>query len=546
MAEFDPDAYLAGDSKPPPAPAAAKGEEFDPDAYLVTEGVQKPVEGRTWARKILGASLLGAGPKVVGFGEALAQKLGGHTEYADGDFLPSQGPAPEGSFGEIYEREKAKERASQENLTEQHPRLGLAADIGGSLPLAALPLGAAKNAVGYGSKILAGLKGGAVAGAALGGVGGLASGEGDLAERAASVGKGIAGGAAGGAALGGAGAAVAPVLRPIGALASKAAGSLGEALERLGISTGRRFLGGGANPLAVKKPISADAVRAAFEEGAIRPFKNTQGAAEVLGAARERVGDQYGDIVGKLEQAGVKGPNIGDLVENLRMKGGTEAENTLGSGTPELYARLADELAAKGGGEEAQLGLRQAENLKRSAQAKAKYDKVQGDTQMEGARKDVAATFREAVERVIDRAAKSNPELKDLAGQFGPVKRHLGNLIEASEAAEKGAAQAARRNAFSLRDTAVGAAELAAGSPSGAATAVGASKLLRTYGTPTLASGAYKAGRGLQSLSKMGGSDFDRAILKVLGPQAGRQPQTRSDLHPALAGANTGEDEETR
>jgi hypothetical protein len=100
------------------------------------------------------------------------------------------------------------------------------------------------------------------------------------------------------------------------------------------------------------------------------------------------------------------------------------------------------------------------------------------------------------------RANHPDPVARALADEFIPVKRQLGNIIEASEAANKGAAQAARRQAMPLTSKMVG---------TGAAAST-----LATTGNPLITAGAGKgAAEGINIIQKRGPSTSAALKLKA-------------------------------
>lgn len=319
-------------------------------------------------------------------------------------------------------------------------------------------------------------------------------------------------------------------------------------LQNKSINIGRRVLTGGAEPLSVKNPLSPEAVQTAFDVGAIAPGRTTKYAADTLREAREAAGKTLGGIIDKLEAAGVRGPNAVQLAQALRQKADTLEMNSAGTGAPALYRSLADEIESKVAGRPAftpgrqNLDVSQAEAIKRSLQEKARYDRVQGDTILEGARKDIASHVRQSVEDAIQNQAHLAPEA---AADFVPTKESLGNIIEASEVANKGAAQAARRNAFSLRDIMLGSGMSAGGAAAlgplgalaGPATAV-ASQAVRTRGTPTAAWLLNKAAQ-LGELPKpmpTGSATVGPVAQAPLGPLGS------SPIHAAAAAADNPSD----
>jgi hypothetical protein len=242
-------------------------------------------------------------------------------------------------------------------------------------------------------------------------------------------------------------------------------------------------------------------------------------------------------VLDALEAKGVRGPVARDIADQFVAQGQQAEANSLGTGVPELYSSLSDELGQKPVDQAGQLGLKQAEAIKRSLQEKARYDKISGDTLMEGARKDAASTVRGAVEDAVDVAGKSSndPVTRALSDSFVPLKEQLSRLIPASDAADRGAAMAARRRMFSLSDNLMGAAKLGAGDGVGAGAGMVGNMMLRTRGTSTaavIAKGAAdklshlaqtnpavlgKYGAILSGAFQRGGQDALNANMYVLG-----------------------------
>lgn len=275
--------------------------------------------------------------------------------------------------------------------------------------------------------------------------------------------------------------------------AAAAGGKFAPILNAMGNRMGRRVLNGGATPLTVKQPVSDEAIDAAREAGAFHFPWTTRSASGAMDAAREETGAEYARIVKQLEDAGVTGPDVQQLAQQYMAKSGTAQANTLNPAVPAVYSSAGKQLEQQA----APLGLTQAENMKRSLQgmAKSSYQKLD-PTEVGEAHEDAASMLRRAIEDSIGqqaqatRAARRNPALQEAADAFVPVKEKLGPIIEASNAATRGAAMADRRQAFSLTDM-LAATAGAHGGPLEAAGAGVASKLMRSIG-PSMATGASK------------------------------------------------------
>lgn len=287
----------------------------------------------------------------------------------------------------------------------------------------------------------------------------------------------------------------------------KALGKVGKPvadyIEEKGYNLGRRALTGGKTPLSVKKPVSDDAVRAAYEEGAFRPLGSVKGASERLWGARDAVGQRYSDIIDALDSAGVTGPNAGQLSAGLRAEANQSFANSLGSPKPRLFRAMAAELLQKpnqGNKFGGDLGLKQAEAMKRTLQHEAatEYDKLLNKMRPTGeAKVEMAARMREAIEDAVTQQASKAPAE---AAAFEPVKRHLSNIIEASNAANEGAARMAYRSAIGLPELMGASAGAAAGNIPGAVKALALTKVLRTRGPQTGAWAGLKLADSLRGI----------------------------------------------
>lgn len=410
-------------------------------------------------------------------------------------YLERDPDAMEGSFSDVYGRERNYRRQENERAQEANKKAYIGGNVaGGLLTVPVLPGGAA---AGGGSKLLQAAKMGAAYGAASG------------AGRSESVGD-MPGTMLTDAAIG---AVAGPALQAGGQLLGKGleAGSRylkGKAGE-VALEQGRKALTGNAGTISVKKMLSPEAVDAAYEVGAIRPGASVKGIAERLGAAREAAGDEYGQIVRALEAAGVKGPNALALGQGLRQEARQISTQSLGSPAPGMYERIGLELqglkqgmhgispgvpkidtsTAALGVVDPRLGLVQAENMKRTLQnaARAEYVK-EGGTSLSGeAKMELASRLRQAVEDAIDAQASRAPAE---AAAFVPVKQRLGALIEADTAAGTAAAREARKSNFGLGPMVAASGGLASGGVGTAALAGALAKMLQTRGASTVGSAA--------------------------------------------------------
>jgi hypothetical protein len=248
--------------------------------------------------------------------------------------------------------------------------------------------------------------------------------------------------------------------------ATELARPLAGALAKWGIRMGRRVLTNGADSLSTRKPVSDEAVRTAIEDGGIRPFSTTEKTLDRLDALTERQGQLYGHLVNELEKRGVQGPEAAKVADELVRKGAGLERNTMNDALSQEYLDRALQLVGKAK-PNPNLNLSQAEEMKRSLQELARYGRVE-ETPMNEVRRDIASVVRQANEDAIsDAAQRAGPqsEVSELGEYFVPVKQHLGALIEARDAAQRGAARAAQRSAIGLPEKIAIAGGVATGNP---------------------------------------------------------------------------------
>ncbi|HET9554351.1 MAG TPA: hypothetical protein VFP50_15420 [Anaeromyxobacteraceae bacterium] len=145
------------------------------------------------------------------------------------------------------------------------------------------------------------------------------------------------------------------------------------------------------------------------------------------------------------------------------------------------------------------LGLTQAENIKRSLQdaARKEYTRIGGNTDLGQAKKEAAALLRQAVEDAVDQQAGKAPEA---AAAFQPAKQRTGELIEALNAAEKGAARYANRKTIGLQDAVAMAGHA---SPSGKVGSLLLSLLNKSRGASSAAVAANLGSRALGGVAEL-------------------------------------------
>jgi hypothetical protein len=309
---------------------------------------------------------------------------------------------------------------------------------------------------------------------------------------------------------------------------SAAARPLAPVLRGAAQATARRILRSTGGSLSAAKPLSSEAAQEVLDMGIIKPFGTSAGAAARLQAARSASGDAYSKIVSELEATGFTGPEAAALAQQYTAEGAAVGARSMNPAVPKAYTSAADQLAAKPT-VNGRLGLKQAEDLKRSLQdqATSAYKQMQPG-ELARAHEDTAAMMRRAVEEEIAAQAAGPsvaPETKAIAAQFEPVKQQTGRLIEADNVAQAGMARAANRNLVSLPDLAAFAGEAAhSGNPVRGAGAALLMHLARTRGPSTAAAGLNFAAERLEDpasrillrLGGGGGAPAGPSLLDIL------------------------------
>lgn len=397
------------------------------------------------------------------------------------------------SFSQLYRSERNYRRDRNKEAEDDQKGWYIGGQVGGGLLTTPLLPGAAGGTVG----------GRALQAAKIGATYGLASGAGranELADVPGTAAQDAAMGAVAGPAVQLLGEGAIAAVRPLARLAQAR-------FAKTALEQGRKALTGNAGTISVKKPLSPESVQAAYDVGAIRPGSRVGAIDERLDLAREAVGDQYGQVVKALEAAGVTGPNAPILGQSLQAEGRGVAQQSLGSPAPSLYESIGLELQGlrKGmhgisqgapktdpataalGVIDPRLGLVQAENMKRTLQraARADYIKEGPDSLAGEARKEIASRMRQAVEDAIDAQATRAPAE---AAAFVPVKRRLGALIEASDAATIAAAREGRKSNLGLGTLIAASGGASAGGVPGALAAGALAKALQSRGPATIGS----------------------------------------------------------
>jgi hypothetical protein len=412
------------------------------------------------------------------------------------------------SLGDLYRKERDAARNENDIAKKRSPKAFFLGEMAGGVPMA-MATGGAGTAPRLATLVKTGM--------AMGAATGLGGSEADLTQ-------GNVGGAAADTALGaGVGGATAAVMPSLLKLAGRAASGVAKKADEMFIDRGRKVLQGGSTLTGQgKKAISPEAVRAAGDVGAFKPLGNTQGAYEKVDAARGAVGDIYGRIVKSLEANGIKGPKAQALAQELASGGRLAEMDTMNAAVPQVWRENAERLTASrqlpsGATQDiipkdaaGHLSLTRAENLKRSLQQQAKYNRLNlAETEQNEARKGVASTIRQGVEdEIAQQMPGASPQVQAIGSMFVPVKKQLGLLIEAGDAAEKAASQQMKRTNSLHHAVAMGPA-LAHGNLLAAAKAAGAESLIRNRGPSTTAWASRKVARAIPWLRQ-------RALVQAL------------------------------
>jgi hypothetical protein len=461
---FDPDAYLAAKS-----PAPAGGYDHDKANAAAAEQQKEFDDLDEKGRAFLHSATYGLSDE-IGAGLSQIPVIGKYLN------TPLSGPhAGEVPPDQTYRQAQQELEKEGNQAVSRNPGPAMLGSFAAPMP------GGSISALGrVGNAAVKGFAGGALQGA----------GEAKPGETLVDAAKGgLVGGAVGG------------TLGYLGSLASKYGPEFADWLKEKAINAGRRVLTNGADSMSKRAPVAAEAVEEALRSKAITPFGNNASTLEKLNQLTEDVGDQYGGIVDKLEAGGVQGPEARSVAQSLAGKLRYEKKNNLNQAVKDVYASNLNTLQTDvAPGLEGNLGLRQAENLKRSLQKQAKYGLFQ-ETPGNEARQDVASMMRQANEDAIARGtANASPELQTAANEFVPVKQRLGRLLEAESAATRGFTRAAQRSGISPTQKAAAAAEfMHTGSPLKAAKALGVTHLLQDRGGSTIAALGLRASDAIKT-----------------------------------------------
>lgn len=529
-AAFDPDAYLK------------KKAAFDPDAYVkrkasdpgVLPAPEETPESTSFGRTLASQFLQGA---TKGWADEAAGKIFKATQpvrIQTGPEYSGEEPVDPGNV--LRDRLRRESHAAQD----AHPVLSFAAHVGGDIAsdYLASKIGTpvASTAYQVGS--------GALAGA------GMSEGETikDVAiDSGIGAGTALFGNAVGRYALGPLAARVAPALR--------------RWLNEKAVDQGRRVLTNGADSLSNRQPVAEEAVKEAIDSGAIKPLGTTQGAFKRLDRLAEDQGAAYGAVVEELEKQGVKGPAAKEIADELMSRASVLRPNTMNDALPAEFEKQAAEVLSKrtfapkatgttltGGTRYAiqrdpNLGLSQTESLKRSLQKLAQYDRT-ASKPLNDVRKEIASVVREANEEAIEAAGKANPgtDIEHLAEGFVPLKQRLGRILEAREAAQRGAARGAQRRGVGISDYLTANAAAAAGDPTGGLATGAANNFLRNRGTSAVAVGARRIAesapvRNAREVLPAAVGEVMPPLLRGLGLSSGDEAESRRNAFERVKAA---------
>lgn len=417
---------------------------------------------------------------------------------------------------DIYRQARDSNRTEERDIRQDNPAVYKGAEMATSM---LMPLPGSSSILGA-TKV----------GAGLGALNALGNSEADLTEpgeqnlrrSGADMAFGAAGGGAGGL-TGGIVASKLPALLRF----------MRTKLEDAGVAQGRRALLNGADSLSNKTQVSDDAVREALSSGAILPFGTTQGASKRLDALREQYGQTYGALLEELEKAGVPGANVHEVADRL-LNRAAETELTTGANkaVPRAFYREAQNVENVSNGK-VNLLLTQAEKIKRDLQAAAssEYRKMGGSKPLGEAKKEIASVYRKANEDAVEQAGQAAPdgsEVRTLADAFVPVKSRMGRIIEAGDAAERGATRTSNRSAIGLPEKIAMAGGIATGHPGQALSAVaggGLTRALFNRGASTAAAGSYWSSRAAKALADAAARNpsLTRGVATMLGSGLGRE-----------------------
>lgn len=419
MAKFLSDDEMSQLEAGAPVETPKKAKTVISDEDMAKMEAEAPTELDSAGRGVLQGATMGFADEISGGVEALWNKAKGDPR----------------TFGELYKQYRDESRANFKRAEEANPKSYMAGNVGGAIATAAIP--------GMGGATLGKL---ALQGAAQG----LGSSEADLTE--GEVGQALkdtAIGAGTGAAIGGAGKALsagASKAAPyVNKLMGKAASGLEEGAERLAVKAT-----GATGNQAMK--FSDDAGRQLLDRGLVRAGDNAAKIAERVGAASDDAGRAIGEALEQLEAKGATA-SVDNVVTALESKIDDLAQTP---GNERIIKQLQAEVDNLYNRGQSNLPITQGEIAKRNFQGQTNYFSPEAEKK---ASSQVANAFKEEVEQA---AQKADPTTANL---FKQEKETYGLLAPIKEAAEKRAAQQAQSPFGGLTDIVAGTA----GGPKGLA-----------------------------------------------------------------------------
>lgn len=501
---------------PPPPPEVGAGETFAlrgagavPAGGLVTDLVSAAI-----LQLAKQGGLGEPGAVLPPQAQAELYRLGASEAEVRDPGNPIPGPV------DVYRRLRDTRKARTAAGSQQNPNAGRAGATVGTVASILAPLPGAKLSPLRGVPLAAGERAarvlsGTLNGAAYGGFNGLTDGDADLTRgEVGEAAKETANRAAGGALFGAAAAGAAEAARP-----------LWPWLHRSAVEQGRKVLQGNSDiAAATRRPLSDEAVEEVLAAGGIKPFSTTQATHQRVEQLSDEASRVYNQLLVELEKRGVKGAEVRPLADQLLARYQQEFASTgADKATANVFSkesRNLEQLARGGtpgaqGPEVRQLGLQQAEGVKRSLQKGARYDRLQLKPTDE-AKQEAARMVKEANEAAVEAAGQQagrGSEVAQLAERFQPLKSRTGRLLEAQVATERAASKAAQRGSLGLKDYLIGSA---AGDPVTALATSAVSGLARNRFPSAAAAGTYGLSEGLRTGSLS--PELAKAITLVLDP----------------------------
>ena len=308
---------------------------------------------------------------------------------------------------------------------------------------------------------------------------------------AAGVPLGMAGAVGTGLAAGGAFSD--PGHRLAGAAMGGAGGLAGEAAKKMlpmaAHAIGNRFLNNKAGAIAAKRTLTPEATTKAYELGAIRPWKGIKGAAQTLEAAEDVAGSRVGESIRDIGRSTGAMTDAKQLSDEFLKVGNAIQAQSMNPGEYRPYFWAAKEVMVKGKG--GQIPLDVAESIKSSLYKRAKpaFGTVQGADvpATPGAWRDIGSRMRFANEKSAEKAGAT----ADQMGEFLAAKKGYGPIKDAFTAAGEGAARSGNRSFLSMPEAMMLATE--------GVTHAGALKAARYMLPQTIGYSAWRGGQAAQS-----------------------------------------------